>query len=353
MLYSVFEDGGILVSVPELRKEVLGLCDVLQGVLAFNYCCNPDRLQKLDSIRENVPLETARWLRDQRDVLRPSIKEVAREFGLRGNAGKFARWFKEKSKGDLGMLLLPKATIDLTFADYTGKRWADWPTLPPHLLVYLDFTARVVQKNPVWCLPEATLYEDMCVAYNFALERSKLAPVLGLPIGKLETFSVRSSVLCAFYFIEAYLNGIAFDFWVRNRKTIQDADAEALLEWDSKNNREKWLSFRDKLHRYPKIVLGTQHPSLTETNCPEIRLLLSQGKEVRDAIVHLSPKNFGVEGSKLTRFLHLRLHDATEIVDASVSLVRKLNTSLGTNGTKLDWLIGRDATGRFPKEAFL
>lgn len=343
------------MSVPKLRQEVSGLCDVLQGIVAFNYSCDPDFLQMLDGIRKRVPVAPARWLRQHRDSLRSDVKEAARVFGLRGNAEKFAKEFKEKSRSELGVLMLPKVTIDETFTNYTNKRWADWPTLPPHLLVYLDFTARAHQENLDWCLPEATLYEDMCIAYNLALDSSKLAPVFAAPTrdAKLESFSVRSSVLCAFYFIEAYLNGIAFDFWVRNRKTIQDADAEVLLEWDSRGNRERWLSFKDKLYRYPKIILGAQHPPLTETNCPEINLLLSQAKETRDAIVHLSPKNIDVDGSKLMRFFHLRLRDATEIVDASVSVVKKLNASLGENGTKLDWLIGRDATGRFPKEAFL
>ncbi len=190
-----------------------------------------------------------------------------------------------------------------------------------------------------------------------ALDSSKLASAttIGIREGKVLEFCLRSSVLSAFYFVEAYLNGIAFDFFVRNASTISEQEVETLLEWDGKGNREKWLNFRDKLYKYPRIIMGVQHPPLTDSNSPEVKLLLTKAKEIRDAIVHQSPKPdlSTREFAKLASFMHLRLHDASEIVDASISLARKLNSALGKNGIRADWLIDRDASGRFPTEAFL
>jgi hypothetical protein len=178
------------MSVPELRQEVLSLCDILQGILAFNYRCGSDTLKTLDNIRAEVPSAHARVLRQYRDKLRSNVKEVSRLFGLRRDAKEFTREFKKNSRSDLGIMLLPKVAIDATFTNYTDRVWPEWSSLPPHLLVYLDFTARVHQEDLGWVLPEASLYEDMCVAYNMALEAEKLLSVLAVTVRsqKLESF---------------------------------------------------------------------------------------------------------------------------------------------------------------------
>lgn len=231
--------------------------------------------------------------------------------------------------------------------------------LPPHLLVDLDFSGESSNGTEFhWRLPEASLYEDMCVAYNNASDSEQIGAAIGVPVhaGKLRDCFLRTAVLSAFYFVEAYLNGVAFDYCSRNGSSISVAQTKLLLEWDQHANREKWVNFKEKIQAYPKIILGLQHPPLTEGNSPEVKLLVNAAKEVRDAIVHQSPKTdprTGEVGPKVKRFLQLRSVDATEIVDAAISLVRQLNELLGQNGIMLDFLVGRDSTGKFPEKAFL
>ena len=349
------------MAVPALRSEVLSLCDELQAILAMNYRLGAETRGLLDSIRQQAPTAPARPPRGYRDQLRAEVRNEARRFGLRKGKGwkELLKAFKDKSRGDLGTPLLPKFVIDVVFSNYTDK-WIDWASYPPHVLVSLDFTGESYRLGQFdWRLPEASLYEDMCLAYNMALDKSRVAPVATVPVreGKLLEFCLRSSVLSAFYFVEAYLNGIAFDFVIRNGDRISEHEAEYLLEWDGKVNREKWVNFKEKLYRYPRIILGLQHPPLTDTNSAEVKLLLTKAKEVRDAIVHQSPKpdlsTGGLPGTKLADFMHLRLQEATEIVDASITVVRSLNSVLGKNGIRIDWLVDRDSTGYFPEKAFL
>ena len=334
------------------------LCDILQAILAFNYHYGPENKDLLESIRAEVPTAPARRLRQHRDVLRANVDNVVLMFGCRKDPKKFARHFKENSRSDLGIMLLPKFEIDKMFANYTDK-WIEWESYPPHVLVYLDFSAKSHRpKQFDWVLPEASLYEDMCIAYNQALDAAGVAPILTVPAreAKIRDFCLRGAVLSAFYFVEAYLNGVAFDYAIRSGKKLSEQDAEALLEWNTKLGKEKWVSFREKLHKYPRIILGLQHSPITETNSSEMNLLITKAKDVRDAIVHQSPKMdlaSGEASPKVKEFLHLRLVDVTQTVDAAVSLVRTLNGLLGKNGIKIDWLLARDSTGRFPKEAFL
>lgn len=152
------------------------------------------------------------------------------------------------------------------------------------------------------------------------------------------------------------MNGVAFDYWVRHLENISDEDFELLLEWNGKLGKEKWISLRDKLYKYPRAILGLQHPPLTETNSAEMKLLITKAKDVRDAIVHQSPK-FDLTreeiSPKVKEFVHLRLGDVTQVVDAAVSLVKTINGLLGKNGINISWLLDRDSTGRFPEKAFL
>ena len=255
-------------------------------------------------------------------------------------------------------MLLSKVAIDDIFGNYTDE-WVRWASFPPHVLVYLDYTAESYRpKQFDWRLPEASLYEDMCVAYNGAVRCGELASAMEVPVPapKLRDCFLRTAVLSAFYFVEAYLNGVAFDYQSRHANNISPQDTRLLLEWDQQANREKWITLKEKIQAYPKIILGLQHPPLTETNSEEMKLLISTAKEVRDAIVHQAPRPNPLTkevGPKVKSFMHLRSGDTTEIVDAAISLVQRLNEILGQNGIMLDWLVGRDATGKFPEKAFV
>jgi len=68
-----------------------------------------------------------------------------------------------------------------------------------------------------YLLPEAKCYEDMGYAYNQAVLSSpgNLGKRLNKVDNKTHFFYVTSAILSAFYFIEAYVNGVAFDFCYR------------------------------------------------------------------------------------------------------------------------------------------
>jgi len=350
-----------LLSVPELRRLVLRYCDTAQALLAFNFRFNDENRRILNDIRAEVPLATAKRLRDFRDELRENVARFAKEFGCMEDPARFAEWFKKISiSPQFGTACLPKWFIDRNcFSNFGGDRASVDALLAPHAMIWLDFDAHNVVGQFDYVLPEAALYEDMAVAYNNAVrtEQATPQPTNDREAAKTHTFFMRQSVLCAFYFVEAYLNGVAFDYCYRN-PTLPSSVTDVLLEWNSKRNAEQWVNFRAKLLQYPKLILGVQHPPLTETNCDALRLLL-EAREVRDALVHQSPKltatgprPVDVRVPKVAALMHLRMPDATAVVDTAIALVRRLNDVLGKNGLRLDWLYDRSAEALFPKETF-
>jgi hypothetical protein len=341
------------MGVKELRKEVLEMTLAQYALLVFT--------QRLDQkVRKDMSLAlhrretaTAHELRDFRDVLRKNLRHLSSEYGCRLTVRQLASEYNRLCKRRDAILYIHKWDIDEVYFTNYEKAWPGWQKRPPHMLIGLDFTGELTRE---YYLPEATLYEDMCFSYNSALS---LEPELGKrPVDKSKVkahaFFRRGAVLAAFYFVEAYLNGIAFDFSYRQGDKISQPELDLLREWDSKKSKEKWVKFRDKLLQYPKIILHAEHPPLTETNCPSLQIIVSEAREVRDSLVHWSPRPDTDSGSTIKTgwVIDMKKEKLTQVVDAAVTLVQQLNEKLGSHGQDLHWLHKRDGSGSFPQEAF-
>ncbi|MGB2897691.1 MAG: hypothetical protein WBB89_00395 [Candidatus Acidiferrum sp.] len=262
---------------------------------------------------------------------------------------------------------VPKYFLKELFAGYS-KLIPEWDSYPAQCLFGFDFGGEYDQtKSFEFFLPEVVLYENMCLAYNLAVLSKYEARPGSIDKIRRKTFNLHlhTAVLSAFYFVEAYLNGIAFDFYFRMKgdKELSQEETDKLGEYDSQRGRERWVSFRDKMLQYPKIVLGgLKDPPLTEDNCEEMRILVSEARALRDSLVHNSPK-FELEvvdgkrqliGRKVRSIIDVKLQDVTMIVDAAVGYIKKLDALLQTHGhrRKGDWLFERDEKGMFPAKTF-
>ena len=259
---------------------------------------------------------------------------------------------------NLGRLLnLPKWAIDSRYFRRFHNTWPKWDRVPPHAQIQFDAEGEDCGPGRYeFYLPEAVLYEDMCFAYNNAVSSQKAAHARPVEKknAKAHFFYLRNAVLAGFYFVEAYLNGVAFDYLLRSRKVLMTEEADLLPERDSKKGKGGLVAFERKIKEYPKVILGLQHPPLTESNCAELKFLLNEAKDVRDAIVHQSPRlnPDTLETCKLKPMVALELNEVTKVVDAIINFVRKLNEILGKHGQDLSWLVGRSTSGIFPDKAF-
>ncbi len=159
--------------------------------------------------------------------------------------------------------------------------------VPSHTCVMLDSKVQrdaTMASVELWTL-EWALYEHMAGVFNTArrLEKEIDGQEPTKEQRKTLTGLVHSCVVLAFFFLEGYLNGLAFDHLATNDESIELDDSCALTEWDFEKGRQQALSFRDKLLQYPKIVAGLDHPPLQESNCPEMALIVEHAKAWRDA----------------------------------------------------------------------
>lgn len=250
-----------------------------------------------------------------------------------------------------------------------------FPDLPGHARIGL---AKPPEYRPVEIfLPEAIHFEEMAMLFNECAGALTKEATDGF--GHIKRFRslMHACYSATFHFLESYLNGIAFDFATRNAGYIKDKDFEVLLEWDFERERERFVSFREKLQQYPKILLRREHPPFTASNSPAYKILLGQAKSLRDAITHSSPrpslkglkdhkKNY-IDPIERSVILALQVErkwnkedylsmtnftSLTETVDAAVAACLQIENATNGYMKRLGYIKTRGSDGLFPKETF-
>lgn len=340
-----------------LRQKVTQRLQELEALAIFTYHLGETNRTKISDARKEVKSTSSKRLQSILHVTERFIAEAVDQSGFTGSISNLVQSVKESRRNHSDKILMfPKWYLDEQFKHYE-RCFPSWEVHPPHAMIPIDVSGDI--NEAIWhgvCLPEATLYEDMCASYNQAA-RSEKAGTLDNPSKieiKLHAMAVRTTILNAHYFMEAYLNAVAFDFWSSKEAELAPDVVDSLLEWDSKKQRQRWLSLEEKANLYPRIILGVQHSPIIQSNCSELRYLLNEGKKIRDSIVHASPKIDPVTKNieKVAGMIRTAFPDATMAVDSAVAYVRRLNAALGEYGCDLYWLLDRDATGTFPDAAF-
>ena len=199
---------------------------------------------------------------------------------------------------------------------------------------------------------EAVLFEDMCALFNNAkkkynsIDRKKDSDI------EWKTFCsvLRATIISGFNFLEAYLNGLAIDFYILNKDKLDDKTIRLLTDWDFNKDRPQYISLRDKMLQYPRIILGLEHPPLQESNCAEMAFLL-EAKYRRDSIVHPSPNpDFG--NQRENDFLNPNFEEVDNIIDNIILFVSKIEKLIKGNHNRIDWFSQRTNGGFFPESVF-
>ena len=195
--------------------------------------------------------------------------------------------------------------------------------------------------------PEAELSKDLIEAIQLAtvtqeeLELYKTYPHTQLRMKRDEvsslirrvTFVSRSVILNCFNLIEAYLNGLAWDYIQKNGLSNLSKRKVKLLQ-DTFS-----VSIRDKLLKYPEIVTGK--PLWSEED-PAINDFITKLKPYRDSLVHPSPfstpEKFGGY-DKLQQFYRVDYDTSIAATDLVVKLIQRIHLHVySEKSTKPKWM---------------
>src|SRR6266404_2636635 len=204
-----------------------------------------------------------------------------------------------------------------------------------HMLQLKSITAVAMksQDQLQFHILEAMLFEDMCMFWN---EASNINPDPKQPhLEKLQlkrlAALLRAAVSSAFYMVEAFCNGIAVEVFLTHSESLNEKDLQRVTEWDARNNRPKYVTMRDKLLHYPRLLAGAPAPLVQETNSSEFSYFLSSAKEFRDAIVHANPApNYETLAPQRSQtFMRLNHAECGKIVDCSVAVIDQIANAIG------------------------
>lgn len=292
-------------------------------------------------------------LRLQRETCRRHLKGEIQQF-CRTN-------FDDLGPEDLAALYLPLYEH--------GSSWR----IP--LVVFIERFGRprpgVLRGAPLHCtvhlspwglqteFPELRLVQDLAEAYNVAAESHEELESLGVvpweraknedrrhisDLLRRRAFHQRMALIACFNLVEAYVNGIAWEY-------VQQVGIEALSE----NERSVLVEDKrpvntvDKLVKIPRIVAGRDEGPLHQSRDP-LRTFLETVKPFRDAVVHASPfdapEKFGGY-NKLTKLYELDFAHVAVGVKTTLDLIRTMHAFLGGAGDLPSWMPQRDEHGRF------
>jgi hypothetical protein len=290
-------------------------------------------------------------------AIRRKVGELREGFGARLPGKTYVSIIRElDTRGS--MLQVPILVLESWFTAYRKVAPTAFETnrYPLHARIEMDTEGRFPKRNTIEVyIPEAVLFEDMCCFYNRACDlRTQLgdaSPYERKKVVKEVLACQRAAVSSAFYMVEAYCNGLAFELAFKHRHELSPKELMMVMEWDETTGRAKYLKTRAKLLTYPRLLARSASPLVQENNCPELKYLLEDAKRFRDAIVHNSPfpEIPSLELVKSKAFTQLDAEDCTRVVDSAIVVLERISSALGRS---LFWLQHRRDDGRFDDSVF-
>lgn len=339
------------------QKRVLNLIKEYEALLIFSNQLPPGISEELRQLADSIPGLSSAKTRKTSEILRTRIETLRKGLGAKVSGLRMIELLDSAGPFREADLYCPKYIIESLFSNYPMPHFYKWPQ---HAHISLRPLGRQEATAVEVVLLEAILFENMAALFNLALDyqcevqetRQKLEGNRSrakeykrvIKTSRALQFGV---VFNAVTFFEAYLNGLAADYYWSNLGKL-DKEAESILK-----DRPRYLTLREKALKYQQIVGGYEHPPLQESNCGELKFILTRAKDLRDALAH--PSAIPQEDLRLPKehlLFSLDFDEVSRLVDQVIALVRKLEQTIHGDEKRLHWLHERGNDGRFADDAF-
>lgn len=205
--------------------------------------------------------------------------------------------------------------------------------------------------------PEMHIMKDLAIAWNNALDvqqRLKKEGYSTLPYSMLKDQDIRpefaeliryeamyrrTAIQGCFNLLEAYINGLAWEYVHRN-------GMEQLSNKKKKMFEEAFDSLTNRLVQIPPIVAGRPDDVLFDTNKSPLREFVEGIKPYRDSMVHPSPfsapEKFGGY-DKLERIYNLDIEVVERAIEITKELIRGVHEFIHGEDSLPRWFLPQSA----------
>ena len=271
------------------NQKLLEAADSLEALAFLVQDLNANLLSHLTLTRNRL----LQLSKAQRKDLLKALEEEIRI--LRSNFGALASnsWFREMYtdfRSRLQYSYISKLNIDQKMFRFYDKVFPRWRHMKEHALVVFDGKTNST-TGQVYEIEDA-LYQDATLLLRHAREMHEGIKDFRARSRErqLRLFSyLRSATMALFGFLEAYLNGLAFDCFHLHQTSLPMKTRDLLSEWNSKQQRRSFVPFHKKVFRYPAIIAKLYGKELDLSSCTPARRIGEKGKMLRDALAHPSP----------------------------------------------------------------
>jgi hypothetical protein len=273
----------------DIGDQVLTAVETLEA-LYFLLKRFTEHQARLSMIRAEYPRLA---LEDQGILLQELTEEID---SIRTQAGAIAKdeVYRElfaTARAHLGMAYLSKLFIDSKLFDNYERVFGRWPNIKGHALVVFDGKRMADLRNILEI--EGLLFGDVQVLLARAREEHRgigdFRERSPEDQARLQSY-LRTATTAIFHFIEAYLNGLAYDCFHLHHDQLSLADHDLLSERNSMDQRIQFVAFNKKVFAYPAIVAKMEGIKLDLSGSKFAHQLAHDGKIVRDALTH--PSNY-------------------------------------------------------------
>jgi hypothetical protein len=283
-----------------------------------------------------------RQLREHLHTIQSQIKTLRRGFGVKASRDELLTWIEMASEPGQVYCWRQVADVSEMLSHYDSYDY------PAHAWISTDPNG--IQRGPSFevRLLEATFFEDMAMLFNMARDTAALVGHSSAASSDKKRGSAlnRAAAVAAFSFVESFLNGLATDHLHKNGSNLGEKDRDVL------SDRRRRDGMKDKLLKYPRVILGTTEPPLCEENCPELTFVVKAAERLRHAIVHpiAGTAGSGRSPERDVALFYLQHSEIELLVDNVIALARRILKVIGK--PEPAWLLDRGKDGFFPRETF-
>lgn len=273
-----------------LNKRISAALEILEALYFFLQSSqqNEERLTMIKATFLDAPREARQRLLDE---LTSEIKWLRKESGAIATNSEFVSFLKAiRQEAAKGHVLLPKWEMERRWFRNFGRVMVRWPHIKDHAMVIYDpndtsATNQLFELEGSILKDAETLLEQAKAVHKGITDfrrRERKDQFL------LHTY-LRSCATITFHFLEAYLNGLAFDCLLRFHDRLSEDEHDMLVEWDRKKDSAKWIAVNTKIFRYPAIFGKHLGAKVDLSGCRAAHFLAQDAKDLRDALTHPSP----------------------------------------------------------------
>lgn len=328
-----------------LNEQIETALDTLDALYFFVQSI-PGNADRLDWIRRNFERAPRRARSVLQDELRKETKWLRKETGAIASNSDFLTFYKQaREDGAKGHIFIPKWEIERRWFNNFERVIVRWPYVKDHAMVIYDPQDGEV-RNQIFEL-EGALFRDAELLVEQARrlhkgitdfrKRARADQLL------LHTY-LRTGATVIFHYLEAYLNGLAFDCLLHHHGALSTADHDFLVEWDRQKARRAFVNVEKKLFRYPLIFGKCMKVIVDLSGCGPAHFLAKDARELRDALTHPSPHLDREEGTlrKITLITTVNLASLEAIFGAAKDYTLTVERALfGHPEETAPWLFPR------------